>query len=738
MRYVDNNRSICLARKLVRPPNRRFPIELLREEANVMERLDHEHIVKLIGTYCLRSNLYLLLWPVAVCNLDCLLTDLDCLKKGQGDREDIVSRLHALDLRDLGAIERTLSAAQPPANPGNCPLKYLKQIMGCLVRAVAHCHQENIRHLDLKPTNILLNPGRVYLADFGIARDVHNRDHTMTRGQAGTPKWRAPELHQNQTDWSMKAADVYSLGMVLLSMATVVYGAPLDDFEVVLGDLSPSGRAEKLRVYLDNLERIALATQEVDDVDAPTFSPKHIVRLVSRMVSSTPSDRPVIFQVDTELVELGGIDQVYHSPCCKRSSRFVTDRMNARFKLVADERARLQAQFGEIESRFKDMKDRLDVLQAKDETYESRIVNERKAQAENIIKLQIQLERERAHRKLLEARVAELERENGLHLQKHFVNYMVKDKPQKVETPLAEVKQQNKPRARPGIPRLASDRDRPILSGSPAPAGPMFGTRPPTQRRSDVSQPVARVADRSSIPPAAQSPRAIASRPAAAAVASQGLATAATRRGSFTRNSPLIPSTAVPPAGSSSPDIAGYQLRPRTSTSRLPLAVNPATPIRSNTPISNRNPSSADSTQGSMSSSIFSRLSLSRSSAAGTSVAGTPQASPIATGRRTERRSTTSSRGRDDTVSPTTSAHGVGLGLGLVESTDGTVVGTESVQDTASVASSTAVGAESLSPAGSIPSSPGTSHASVDGAKSAFKTPSLPTAKSWAEVARHG
>jgi serine/threonine protein kinase len=720
VQFHFNNRSICLARKQVRPPYRRYPIQYLRDEANVMEKLDHDHIVKLVGTYCIQSNFYLLLWPVAVCNLDILLADIDCLRTDHGDREDIINRLHALDLRDLSAVERPRSAARASTNRDSCPLEYVRRIMGCITRAVAYCHGSNVRHLDLKPSNILLNPGRVYLADFGIAKDVHGRDSTMTVGIQGTPKWRAPELHQNTTDWSMKAADIYSLGLVLLNMFTVIHNAPLDEFDILLDDVSVNGRAEKLRKYLPKLEGLALATQEVDDANAPTFGPKHIVGLASRMVSKEPSSRPVIFQVDSELVELGGLDQVYHFQCCKRSTRFLTERMNTKLKVAAEERDRLRAEHGQ-------MAKRLQVLEAKDETYERRLTNERKTHAENIVKLQAQLDKERAERKRL-------------------------------ETLLAEMQQSRRPH-RPVAPRPSVDRQLPY--SSPSPGGLTMRPRPrthiPPSTAPQQRAPPTQLQQPSPAPSVENSPRFSYSQAARGAVIPQTVALAAPPR----RDS-LIPSPSpgAIPANNSNPDLAGFQLRSRKSGSRLPLAINPSTPIRSNTPMLNRDLSSTDSTQYSMADSVFSRMSQSKASLAETSVAGTPPTtrSPAVIDMRRAASPTTAVPASPRYGEPTAKmppspevAHGLGLGLTDRERresvTSGTGTGTgagddnSSVRDTASVVSSSAAAMPSgmLSPvlSGSALSSPRAAYASAETVRGGGeRVPPLPTAKSWADVAR--
>lgn len=171
---------ICLARKKIRYPSRykKIPMEILRAEAEVMQRLDHHHVIKLIGTYSIRpdlNELYMLVWPVAVCDLSEFLEDVDALRNGNAKQEyvrtDIHTRFEALNLP-------TTDLETASGTPGHINL--LRQIMGCITQATAYCHSQKVRHLDLKPANILLGPGQVYLADFGIAKDVEDRDSTRT------------------------------------------------------------------------------------------------------------------------------------------------------------------------------------------------------------------------------------------------------------------------------------------------------------------------------------------------------------------------------------------------------------------------------------------------------------------------------------------------------------------------------------------------------------------------------
>ncbi|KAK5651399.1 hypothetical protein OQA88_12556 [Cercophora sp. LCS_1] len=705
--FFHNNKTVCVARKHIQY-RRNVSIQALREEAHVMEKLDHEHIVRLVGTYCVRHNeLYLLLWPIAVCNLDSLFNDLDLLKLGHGDRDDIIGRLLALDLQDLDAIEHGPAAAQTTSRQGNCPLDFLRRIVGCITRAVAYCHEAEIRHLDLKPSNILLNPGRVYLADFGISKDVHGRDHTMTIGPQGTPKWRAPEIH-SRDEWSQQAADVYSLGLVFLNIATVLYGGNMADFDAVVADLTAQGRAEKLEQYYPKLEAMALATQQVVDANAPSFSPKHIVGLTSRMLSTDRSQRPRMKDVETELVELGGIDQIYHSSCCKKNSRFVTELLNNKLRKLIDEKNRLEAEKSRLQAEFEPLAKRLGVLERVGETYESRLRNEKAAQAKYNANLQQQLENERNERKRLEALLA--------------------------------AAQQRRP-ARPGIP-LPASAERRLSAGSPAPCGLTMRTRrthPLTTSSANGPTSSSQPQQKSTSPTVTFS-----SRPSYAAAmgtsASRVISPPSLRQSTLNVS---VPDSPKPPSTSPSPDLAGYPLRSRTSGSRLPRAINPATPIRSNTPILYRDPSSTESTQHSMSSSTFSRLSSSRlyESAAETSVAGTPIiGSPEVNGAGHDRKPSNAHifipPSHVDGPDPEADQQhiAVGLGLGIMDRRE-SVTKDSSIRDTASIASSVAApGTASPLPSGSVLSSPRGLYAVPD-RQGGVKVPSLPTAKSWADVA---
>lgn len=77
-----------------------------------------------------------------------------------------------------------------------------------LSSALAYLHDHGILHLDLKPSNIVVESGRAKLIDFSLA-------HSPGKGPAGwgTPGYLAPE-QDNGEDFTA-ATDVWGLGMVL-------------------------------------------------------------------------------------------------------------------------------------------------------------------------------------------------------------------------------------------------------------------------------------------------------------------------------------------------------------------------------------------------------------------------------------------------------------------------------------------------------------------------------------------
>jgi len=149
-------------------------------EMKIMKRLEHQHIVRYIGSYTDKKDLGLIMSPIADCDLEAYLQNI---------------------------------YRRPEFYPT------LKTFYGCLATALAYLHENNIKHRDIKPQNILVEKASVLLTDFGLS---HETIDTTSGSRPGTPRYQSPEVADMQK--RNATTDVWSLGCVFLEMLTTLLG----------------------------------------------------------------------------------------------------------------------------------------------------------------------------------------------------------------------------------------------------------------------------------------------------------------------------------------------------------------------------------------------------------------------------------------------------------------------------------------------------------------------------------
>jgi serine/threonine protein kinase len=91
-------------------------------------------------------------------------------------------------------------------------------IMVQLLDALHYSHEQGVWHRDIKPANIIImNNGKLKIADFGIAR-IDSSNLTHAGAVMGTPGYMAPEQYTGDAvDWR---ADIFSAGVVMYQLLT--------------------------------------------------------------------------------------------------------------------------------------------------------------------------------------------------------------------------------------------------------------------------------------------------------------------------------------------------------------------------------------------------------------------------------------------------------------------------------------------------------------------------------------
>src|SRR5690625_5668914 len=93
------------------------------------------------------------------------------------------------------------------------------RIMKQITSAIAHAHENNIIHRDIKPQNIMIDTyGNIKVTDFGIAMALSNTALTQTNSILGSVHYLSPE--QARGGMATRKSDIYSLGIVFYDLLT--------------------------------------------------------------------------------------------------------------------------------------------------------------------------------------------------------------------------------------------------------------------------------------------------------------------------------------------------------------------------------------------------------------------------------------------------------------------------------------------------------------------------------------
>ena len=152
------------------------------QEASILARLNHPHLVRVIDFFDEGGNSYLVMDYVEGDSLACRM-----------EKE------------------------------GPLPEARVLAWAGQLLDALDYCHQQGVLHRDIKPQNVIIRPDeRAVLVDFGLVKlwdPSDPRTKTAMRGM-GTPEYAPPEQYETAAGHTTPASDIYSLGATLYHALT--------------------------------------------------------------------------------------------------------------------------------------------------------------------------------------------------------------------------------------------------------------------------------------------------------------------------------------------------------------------------------------------------------------------------------------------------------------------------------------------------------------------------------------
>jgi serine/threonine protein kinase len=243
-------RRIRLARKtMLWRPEVAF-LKSALDEIKHLRHLDHSHIVRIVGAYVQGQTISTLTYPVADWNLAEFMKLVEDTY-GPGTSNEFNTDAESDKVRSLAIMP------------------------GCLIHALGFIHESSIRHLDIKPQNILVMERhaplfhslkllmyrhyKVYICDFGISTTISSENDTKTYSPTPrTQTYCAPEVYED--DAYGRAADIFSLGCVFAEMYTCLHKRSTEELAELRANV-PKTLSSSKRLENSDIDRSFHANQ---------------------------------------------------------------------------------------------------------------------------------------------------------------------------------------------------------------------------------------------------------------------------------------------------------------------------------------------------------------------------------------------------------------------------------------------------------------------------------------------
>ncbi|KAM3143604.1 hypothetical protein pb186bvf_004366 [Paramecium bursaria] len=185
--FLANDGKQTVAAKVINTQNakeKKFITQKAQEEIEIMRRITHENVVRLLDVQVTQNNIYIF-----------------------------------MEYCKSGTLEQYIFRKNM-----NNPIKYLAEsealiIMKQIVNGYKALYDQRIVHRDLKPQNILMHQGIVKITDFGFSKivtDQQDQQSVLLTTCAGSPYYMSLQLLQAE-QYTVKA-DIWSLGILFFEI----------------------------------------------------------------------------------------------------------------------------------------------------------------------------------------------------------------------------------------------------------------------------------------------------------------------------------------------------------------------------------------------------------------------------------------------------------------------------------------------------------------------------------------
>jgi serine/threonine-protein kinase len=206
---------------------------------------------------------------------------------------------HVLPIHGMGEVDGDLYIATRLVSAtlrnaiiaGPIAVNDAMKILSCVASALDAAHAFGIVHRDVKPANVLLDPGpHVYLGDFGLARDPEGEALTAPGQVLGTIDYMAPELIDGEGVGP--ATDIYGLACLAVETLTgaVPYARDTDAAIMYAHIVEPAPTVSDRRAGLpESLDDVIAAGMAKDPDERPSSAGALVMDMLRALDMPAPA-----------------------------------------------------------------------------------------------------------------------------------------------------------------------------------------------------------------------------------------------------------------------------------------------------------------------------------------------------------------------------------------------------------------------------------------------------------------